>query len=64
MKKPLKPQPLTRSEKRAAELDRWVKRHVAEQREAEATKKSRLRELRLGREALNEERAARHVTKA
>jgi hypothetical protein len=62
--KKLKPQPLTRSERRAAEVDLWVKQHVAELREADAAKKSRLRELRLGREASNEERATRQVTKA
>lgn len=64
LKKPLKPQPLTRSEKRAAEVDLWVKRHVAEQREADAAKKRHLRGLRLGREAVNEERSTRQVTKA
>ena len=58
MKKFLKPQPLTRSEKRAAELDVWVKRHVVQGREADAAKKSRLRELRLAREALGKDPAA------
>ena len=57
MKKLLKPQPLTRSEKRAAALDGWVKRHVAESREADTAKKSRLKELRLAREALQKEPA-------
>jgi hypothetical protein len=52
LKKSLKPQPLTRVEQRAAELDLWVKRHVAERREADAAKKSRLKALRMAREAL------------
>lgn len=43
--------PPTRAEKRAAALDRWVKRDVAARREAEEAKKSRLRELRLARDA-------------
>jgi hypothetical protein len=55
LKKPLKPQPLTRTEKKAAELDRWIKRHVAERREFDEAKKSRLRELRMAREALRKE---------
>jgi hypothetical protein len=58
LKKSLRPQPLTRSEKRAAALDGWVKRHVAESREADTAKKSRLKELRLAREALQKEPAA------
>ncbi len=58
MRKYLKPQPLTRAEKRAAALDGWVKRHVAESREAETAKKSRLKELRLAREALQKEPAS------
>jgi hypothetical protein len=57
LKKVLKPQPLTRTEKRAAELDLWVKRHAAECREADAAKKSRLRELRMAREALQKDSA-------
>ena len=58
MKKALRPQPLTRSEKRAAALDVWVKRHVAESREADTAKTSRLKELRLAREALQKDAAA------
>jgi hypothetical protein len=38
LKKLLKPPTLTRTEKRAADLDRWVKRHVAERREADVAK--------------------------
>ena len=57
MGKLAKPQPLSRAEKRAAALDDWVKRHVAESREAETAKKSRLKELRLAREALQKEPA-------
>jgi hypothetical protein len=57
LKKSVKPQPLTRSEKRAAALDGWVKQHVAESREADTAKKSRLKELRLAREALQKESA-------
>jgi hypothetical protein len=55
LKKRLKPQPLTRTEKKAAELDRWVKRHVAEGREADEAKKARLRDLRMARDALRKE---------
>ena len=58
MGKLLKPQPLTRAEKRAAALDGWVRRHVAESREAETAKRSRLKELRLAREALQKEPAS------
>jgi hypothetical protein len=58
LKKSVKPQPLTRSEKRAAALDGWVKQHVAESREADTAKKSRLKELRLAREALQKDSAA------
>jgi hypothetical protein len=58
LKKSLRPQPLTRSEKSAAALDGWVKRHVAESREADTAKKSRLKELRLAREALQKEPTA------
>jgi hypothetical protein len=58
LKKLLKPQPLTRSEKRAADVDRWVKRHVAEQREADEAKTSRLRRLRMEQQALRDEPAA------
>ena len=53
-----KPQPLTRAEKRAAKLDVWVKQDIAERRAADAAKKSRLRELRMAREALQVECAA------
>jgi hypothetical protein len=55
LKKLAKPLPLTRSEKKAAELDRWVKRHAAECREADEAKRFRLRELRIAREALQDE---------
>ncbi len=44
--------PPTRAEKRAAEVDRWVKHDVAERRQSEAAKKARLKELRLARDAL------------
>jgi hypothetical protein len=55
LKKNPKPQPLTRTEKKAAELDRWIKRHVAERREIDEAKKSRLRELRMARDALRKD---------
>jgi len=64
LKKLAKPLPLTRSEKKAAELDRWVKRHAAECREADEAKKFRLKELRTARAALQDEapRLAAHKT--
>ena len=45
------PPTLTRTEQRAAEIDIWVKGHIAEVREAEKAKTSRLRALREAREA-------------
>jgi hypothetical protein len=42
---------LTRSEKRAADTDSWVKEHLTELREAEARKSSRLKALREARDA-------------
>jgi len=42
---------LTRSEKRAADTDSWVKQHLTELREAEARKSSRLKALREARDA-------------
>ena len=42
---------LTRSEQKAAEIDTWVKGHIAEIREADKVKTSRLKALREAREA-------------
>ena len=42
---------LTRSEKRAANTDSWVKKHLTELGEAEARKSSRLKALREARDA-------------
>jgi len=42
---------LSRAEKRAASIDSWVKKHLAECREADASKTSRLRALREARKA-------------
>jgi hypothetical protein len=57
LRKSDKPLPLTRSEKRAAALDRWIKRDIAERREADQAKKSLLKELRMAREAGREQPA-------
>ena len=54
LKKPLTLQTLNRVEQRAANLDLWVKQHLAEQRSADQAKKSRLKGLRLALEALRE----------
>jgi hypothetical protein len=51
MRKQSKPMPLTRSERKAAETDRWVKNHLATARKAEDLKNSQLRILRLARDA-------------
>ena len=42
---------LTRSERRAADTDSWVKKHLTEAREADARKRSRLKALREARDA-------------
>lgn len=42
---------LSRSEKRAADTDSWVKKHLSEVRAADARKKSRLKALREARDA-------------
>ena len=42
---------LSRAEKRAASIDSWVKKHILESREADASKTSRLRALREARKA-------------
>jgi hypothetical protein len=42
---------LNRSEQKAAEIDIWVKKHIAQSREAQNAKTSRLRALREAREA-------------
>ena len=49
---------LTRSEQKAAEIDTWVKGHIAEIREADKVKTSRLKALRQAREAELSERDA------
>ena len=42
---------LTRSERRAANTDTWVKQHLSEERDAEEHKRSRLKALREARDA-------------
>jgi len=42
---------LTRSERRAANTDIWVKQHLSEARDAEAGKRARLKALRDARDA-------------
>jgi len=42
---------LSRAEKRAASIDSWVRKHIAESREADASKTSRLKALREARKA-------------
>ena len=42
---------LTRSERRAATTDIWVKQHLSEARDAEAGKRARLKALRDARDA-------------
>jgi len=42
---------LTRSERRAANTDTWVKQHLSEERDAEDHKRTRLRALREARDA-------------
>jgi len=42
---------LTRSERRAANTDTWVKQHLSEARDAEAGKRARLKALREARDA-------------
>ena len=51
MRKQSKPIPLTRTERKAAETDVWVKNHLANARSADGLKTSRLRVLRLARDA-------------
>jgi hypothetical protein len=46
-----KPIPLTRTERKAAQTDFWVKNHLANARSADGLKTSRLRVLRLARDA-------------
>ena len=43
------PIPASRLEERAAEIDRWVKTHLATEREALISKNARLKALRLAR---------------
>ena len=45
------PLSLTRSEQKAAEIDSWVKGHMAELREADKVKTERLKAMREAREA-------------
>jgi len=42
---------LSRSEQKAADIDNWVKKHIAQSREAQNAKTSRLKALREAREA-------------
>ena len=42
---------LSRSEQKAANIDSWVKTHLAERRAADASKTTRLKALRAAREA-------------
>ena len=42
----------SRSEQKAARIDSWVKGHIAQSREAQKTKTSRLKALRQAHEAL------------
>jgi hypothetical protein len=49
--KPLIQSNLSRSEQKAAEIDAWVKGHMAQCREAEKAKASRLKALREARKA-------------
>ena len=42
---------LTRSERRAANTDTWVKQHLSEVRDAEVGKRTRLKALREARDA-------------
>jgi hypothetical protein len=49
------PPNLTRSEKKAADIDVWVKDHIAELREADKVKTSRLKALREARQAESSE---------
>ena len=50
-KKPLGQPALTRAEQKAAEIDNWVKGHIAQSREARDANTSRLKALREAREA-------------
>jgi hypothetical protein len=50
MRKLSKPIPLTRTERKAAETDVWVKNHLASARTADDLKTSQLRALRLARD--------------
>ena len=60
MRKSPKEPVLTRSEQKAAEIDQWVKGHLAESREKEKVKTARLKALREAREAaLSESKAKR-----
>jgi len=56
MRKSPKEPSLTRSEQKAAEIDQWVKGHLAESREKEKLKTARLKALREAREAALPER--------
>lgn len=51
MRKSPKEPVLTRSEQKAAEIDQWVKGHLAESREKEKMKTARLKALREAHEA-------------
>jgi hypothetical protein len=54
---------LTRSERRAANTDTWVKQHLSEARDAESGKRARLKALREARDAVpSTDDATPHVT--
>ena len=62
-KTPIAPNP-TRSEQKAAQIDIWVKGHIAELREADKVKTERLKALREAREAELSRRDASDPKKA
>jgi Arc/MetJ-type ribon-helix-helix transcriptional regulator len=51
---------LTRSERRAANTDTWVKQHLSEVRDAETRKRARLKALREARDAALQQAILRH----
>ena len=51
LQKPLEPVILNRQEKKAAERDEWVKKHLAETRKGDEEKRLRLQALRTGKAA-------------
>ena len=51
IQKPLSQPTLSRSERKAADIDNWVKKHIAQSRDAQNAKTSRLKALREARDA-------------